>query len=78
MIGNGVLIRADGTIRDFYQITGAFYGLQSGVQQYSYALFLMDSGAIANIIRSNGCEVRSSPAFSSSMKAWLPRSPPRH
>jgi lipid-binding SYLF domain-containing protein len=63
MAGNGALIRSDGTIRDFYQTAGASYGLQAGIQKYGYALFLMDSAAIANINRSGGWEVGASPSL---------------
>jgi lipid-binding SYLF domain-containing protein len=63
MGGNGALIRPDGTIRDFYQTGGASYGLQAGVQQYGYALFLMDKSAFDNINRSSGWEVGSSPSL---------------
>ena len=63
MGGNGALIRNDGTIRDFYQTAGASYGLQAGVQQYGYALFLMDDAAFRNINRSDGWEVGSSPSL---------------
>ena len=63
MGGNGALIRSDGTIRDFYQTAGASYGLQAGIQQYGYALFLMDDTAFANINRSGGWEVGGSPSL---------------
>lgn len=63
MGGNGALVRADGTIRDFYQTAGASYGLQAGIQQYGYALFLMDRDAFENLNRSNGWEVGSSPSL---------------
>lgn len=63
MAGNGALIRNDGTIRDFYQTAGASYGLQAGIQKYGYALFLMDSDAFANLNRSSGWEVGSSPSL---------------
>lgn len=63
MAGNGVLIRNDGSIRDFYQTAGASYGLQAGIQKYGYALFLMDSESIANINRSSGWEVGTSPSL---------------
>jgi lipid-binding SYLF domain-containing protein len=61
MGGNGALIRPDGTIRDFYQTAGVSYGLQAGIQQYGYALFLMDRSAFDNINRAKGWEVGSSP-----------------
>ncbi len=63
MGGNGALIRSDGTIQDFYQTGGASYGLQAGVQKYGYALFLMDNEAFANINRSGGWEIGSSPTL---------------
>lgn len=63
MAGNGCLIRPDGSVRDFYQTAGASYGLQAGVQQYGYALFLMDKSAFDNINRSEGWEIGSSPSL---------------
>lgn len=63
MAGNGALIRNDGTIRDFYQTAGASYGFQAGIQQYGYALFLMDNSAFENLNRSGGWEVGSSPSL---------------
>lgn len=63
MGGNGALIRPDGTIRDFYQTAGVSYGLQAGIQQYGYALFLMDKSAFENINRAQGWEVGSSPSL---------------
>ena len=63
MGGNGALIRNDGTIRDFYQTAGLSYGIQAGVQQYGYALFLMDNSAYSNINRADGWEVGSSPSL---------------
>ena len=63
MGGNGALVRSDGSIRDYYQTAGLSYGLQAGVQQYGYALFLMDNQAFANLNRSGGWEVGSSPSL---------------
>jgi lipid-binding SYLF domain-containing protein len=63
MGGNGALIRNDGTIRDFYQTAGVSYGLQAGIQKFGYALFLMDDSAFANLNRSSGWEVGSSPSL---------------
>lgn len=61
--GNGALIRPDGSIRDFYQTAGVSYGFQAGIQQYGYALFLMDNSAFVNINRAQGWEVGSSPSL---------------
>lgn len=63
MAGNGCLIRPDGKARDFYQTAGASYGLQAGIQEYGYALFLMDKSAFDNINRSGGWEIGSSPGL---------------
>ncbi len=63
MAGNGALIRNDGTIRDFYQTAGASYGFQAGIQEFGYALFLMDDTAFANLNRSGGWEIGSSPSL---------------
>jgi lipid-binding SYLF domain-containing protein len=63
MGGNGVLVRDDGSIRDYYQTGGLSYGLQAGVQKYGYALFLMDRVAFDNINRAVGWEVGSSPSL---------------
>lgn len=63
MGGNGALIRDDGTIRDFYQTAGLSYGFQAGIQEYGYALFLMDNDSINNINRAGGWEVGSSPSL---------------
>jgi lipid-binding SYLF domain-containing protein len=63
MGGNGSLVRPDGSIRDFYQTAGVSYGLQAGVQQYGYALFLMDESAFQHLNRSGGWEVGSSPSL---------------
>lgn len=61
--GNGSLIRSDGSIGGYYQTAGASYGFQAGVQQYGYALFLMDDTAFDNINRASGWEVGSSPSL---------------
>lgn len=63
MGGNGAAIRPDGTIRDFYETAGLSYGLQVGVQQYGYALFLMDQDAVNQLNSSDGWEVGSSPSL---------------
>jgi lipid-binding SYLF domain-containing protein len=63
MGGNGALVRNDGSIRDYYQTAGLSYGFQAGLQKYGYALFLMDNVAFANLNRSGGWEVGSSPSL---------------
>lgn len=63
MGGNGALIRNDGTIRDFYQTAGLSYGFQAGIQEYGYALFLMDDSAFRALNSTDGWEVGSSPSL---------------
>lgn len=61
--GNGARFRNDGSISGFYQTTSASYGLQAGVQNFGYALFLMDNEAVRNVDRSSGWEIGSSPSL---------------
>lgn len=61
--GNGALIRSNGAINDYYQTTAASYGIQAGVQEFGYALFLMDSSAFRNINSNEGWEVGTSPSL---------------
>lgn len=61
--GNGAMIRDTGAISGYYQTTAASYGLQAGVQEFGYALFLMDDEAFRNLNRSGGWEIGSSPSL---------------
>jgi lipid-binding SYLF domain-containing protein len=61
--GNGVLFARNGEAMGYYQTAGASYGLQAGVQQFGYALFLMSPSDVANLDRAAGWEVGSSPDF---------------
>ena len=61
--GNGAMIRDTGEISGFYQTAAASYGLQAGIQEFGYALFLMDDDAFRNINRSGGWEIGSSPSL---------------
>jgi len=58
--GNGAMIRG-GEISGYYQTVAASYGLQAGVQEFGYALFLMDDQALTNFTRSGGWEFGGSP-----------------
>ncbi len=62
MAGNGAMIGADGSIRGYYQTAGLSYGLQAGVQQYGYALFLMNKEALRHLDQTNGWEIGSNPS----------------
>ncbi|MGL4399701.1 MAG: YSC84-related protein [Luteolibacter sp.] len=61
--GNGTMFRNDGSVAGHFQTTSASWGLQAGVQNFGYALFLMDDGAIRNINRNGGWEIGSSPSL---------------
>lgn len=61
--GNGAMIRDTGEIGGFYQTAGASYGLQAGVQEFGYALFIMDDEAFRSLNRSGGWDVGSSPSL---------------
>lgn len=61
--GNGAMIRDSGEIGGFYQTAAASYGLQAGVQEFGYALFIMDDEAFRSLNRSGGWDVGSSPSL---------------
>lgn len=61
--GNGAMIRNTGDIGGFYQTTAASYGFQAGVQEFGYALFLMNDEAFRNLNSSGGWDVGSSPSL---------------
>ncbi len=61
--GNGALLSNSGEVKAFYQTAGASYGLQAGVQQYGYALFLMSPNEVRKLDDADGWEVGSSPSL---------------
>jgi lipid-binding SYLF domain-containing protein len=61
--GNGAMIRDTGEISGFYQTTSVSYGLQAGAQQFGYALFIMDDKAFADLHRTAGFDVGTSPSL---------------
>jgi lipid-binding SYLF domain-containing protein len=61
--GNGAMIRDTGEISGFYQTTSVSYGLQAGAQQFGYALFIMDDQAFADLHRTAGFDVGTSPSL---------------
>lgn len=54
--GKGAM-RKMGRTSGYYSITAASYGLQAGVQSFSYAMFFMTDSALASLDSSNGFEV---------------------
>jgi lipid-binding SYLF domain-containing protein len=58
--GKGVLT-VHGHVRGYYTIGAASFGLQAGVQWFSYALFFMNEGALKYLDKSDGWAVGSDP-----------------
>jgi lipid-binding SYLF domain-containing protein len=58
--GDGVLFLG-GAPADYYNISSASYGLQAGVQSFSYALFFMNESALQYLDQSGGWSVGSGP-----------------
>lgn len=59
--GEGTL-RVNGKTAGYYVSTAASYGLQIGVQRFSYVLFLMTDNAIQYINKSDGWEIGVGPS----------------
>ena len=60
--GNGALF-VDGKTVAYYNISAASYGLQAGVQEFGYAMFLMTDSAREYIDKSDGWEVGVGPTI---------------
>ena len=59
--GDGVFYR-DGIVDGYYNITSGSYGLQAGVQSFSYALFFMNAAAIDYLHTSAGWSIGMGPS----------------
>lgn len=60
-IGEGVL-RKGGRIAGYYNSVAASYGLQAGVQKFSYALFFMSEEALRQLDATHGFELGVGPS----------------
>jgi lipid-binding SYLF domain-containing protein len=60
--GDGALISNGGTI-GYYQTSAVSYGLQAGVQKYSYVLFFMNHKALSYLHESGGWEIGVGPSI---------------
>jgi lipid-binding SYLF domain-containing protein len=60
--GNGVLFK-DGKVAGYFNSTAASYGLQAGIQKFSYALFFMDKDSLRYLNKSGGFEVGGAPSL---------------
>jgi lipid-binding SYLF domain-containing protein len=61
-IGEGVL-KKRGKTAGYYSSVAGSYGFQAGIQKYGYALFFMNSGALAYLDRSGGWEIGVGPSI---------------
>jgi lipid-binding SYLF domain-containing protein len=59
--GEGVLL-VRGQPAGYYKIAAASFGLQAGGQSFSYALFLMNDGALTYLRKSDGWSIGSGPS----------------
>ena len=60
--GNGVLRKGNRTA-GYYNIAAGSFGLQAGVQKFSYALFFMKDSAVAYLDKSSGWEIGTGPSI---------------
>ncbi len=59
--GDGVL-RVGGKAAGYYNISAASFGLQAGVQKYSFVLFFMTNEALTYLTKSDGWAIGSGPS----------------
>lgn len=59
--GNGVML-AHGKTRGYYNLSGGSWGLQAGVQDFSYVLFLMNDRALSNVESNSGFSAGTGPS----------------
>jgi len=59
--GDGVLFK-QGKVAGYYNTSGASVGLQAGVQQFSYALLMMNDKAVSALSANEGFEVGVGPS----------------
>jgi lipid-binding SYLF domain-containing protein len=60
--GDGALRKGDQMVA-YYRNVAASYGLQAGVQGFSYALFFMSDSALAYLDKSDGWEIGTGPSL---------------
>lgn len=61
--GNGGALFKKGKPAAYYNIVAGSYGLQAGVQEFSYAMFFMDNESLQYLDRSGGFEVGVGPSI---------------
>jgi lipid-binding SYLF domain-containing protein len=60
--GNGVLFK-NGQVQGYYNSTAISYGLQAGIQKFSYALFFLDDKSLHYHNKSGGFELGGAPTL---------------
>lgn len=60
--GTGGALIKKGRTAGYYNILAASYGLQAGVQEFSYAMFFMDNESLKYLDRSEGWEIGVGPS----------------
>jgi lipid-binding SYLF domain-containing protein len=61
--GSGGALFKNGRTAGYYNIVAGSYGLQAGVQSFSYALFFMDNASLSYLDHSEGWEVGVGPSI---------------
>ena len=61
--GSGGALFKKGKTAGYYNIVAGSYGLQAGVQSFSYALFFMDNASLNYLDRSEGWEIGVGPSI---------------
>jgi lipid-binding SYLF domain-containing protein len=61
--GTGGALFKNGRTAGYYNIISGSYGLQAGVQSFSYALFFMDNASLNYLNRSEGWEIGVGPSI---------------
>jgi lipid-binding SYLF domain-containing protein len=61
--GSGGALFKNGRTAGYYNILAGSYGLQAGVQSFSYALFFMDNASLKYLDQSEGWEVGVGPSI---------------
>ncbi len=61
--GNGGALFKNGRAAEYFNIVAGSYGLQAGVQSFSYALFFMDNASLNYLNSSEGWEIGVGPSI---------------
>jgi len=62
-VGTGGALFKNGRTAGYYNMVAGSYGLQAGVQSFSYAMFFMDNDSLNYLNNSNGWEIGVGPSI---------------